>query len=151
MNVLKFANICWPIPRTVSTSNNPKYWEASSFRRNFTCLSLFWYSHTSQISTSMVHPFPYCFLTHNGLYDTIQYECPTSHPYFFLELLHFIYSWWWLTHWIKQCFQLLWLFYLQSESTATLCIVYQNMKPTLHKHWKTKSWVEQIANFSNSS
>jgi len=23
----------------------------------------------------MVHPSPYCFLTHNGLYDVIQYEC----------------------------------------------------------------------------
>jgi len=31
----------------------------------------------------MVHPFPYCFITHNGLYDAIQYEYPKLHPYFF--------------------------------------------------------------------
>ena len=27
INVLKFANICWPIPSTVLTSSNRKYWE----------------------------------------------------------------------------------------------------------------------------
>jgi len=31
---------------------------------------------------SMVHPFPCCFLTHNGLYDATQYECPKLHPFF---------------------------------------------------------------------
>jgi len=36
--------------------------------------SLFWYKNTKQLSTSMVHLSPYCFLIHNGLYDVIQYE-----------------------------------------------------------------------------
>jgi len=54
----------------------------SKVRRNFTYSSLLWYSNTSQISTLMVHPFPCCFLTHNGLYDATQYKCPKLHPYF---------------------------------------------------------------------
>jgi len=33
MYIMKFANICWPIPRTVLTSSNPKYWDASSVTR----------------------------------------------------------------------------------------------------------------------
>jgi len=49
------ANICQSIPRTVLTSSNRKYWEASSVKRNFTSSSLFWYRNTSRISTSMVH------------------------------------------------------------------------------------------------
>jgi len=32
----------------------------------------------------MVHPFAYCILTHNGLYDATHYECPKLHPYLFL-------------------------------------------------------------------
>jgi len=63
---------------------NFKQLEASSVRRNFTYSSLFWYGNTSQISTSMVHPFHCCFLTHNGLYDATQYKCPKLHPYCFL-------------------------------------------------------------------
>ena len=45
------------------------------------CAKLFFLFNVHSIL--MVHPFPYCFLTYNGLYDAIQYECPTLHPYFF--------------------------------------------------------------------
>ena len=69
INVLKFANICWPIPRTVLISSNRKYWEVSYVRRSFTNSSLFWYSNTSQISTSMFIHSPAAF-EHITVYTT---------------------------------------------------------------------------------
>ena len=78
----------WSIPSTVSTSSNRKYWEASSVRRNFTYLSLFRYSNTSQISTSTVHLSPYYFSTHNVVYDVMEYECLKIASLFFSFCFH---------------------------------------------------------------
>jgi len=33
----------------------------------------------------MVHPSPYCFSTHNGIYDVIEYECLKIACLFFLS------------------------------------------------------------------